>query len=602
MGSKILAGEGIEVITVNNGEAAVKKLAAGSFDLVLADIFMPGRSGYELCSYIKNSPKLALTPVVLIVGLLEPYDDDQGKSVGADAVLRKPFETTVVVETVRRLMEAAQQRRAAMAPPAHERTQILTAPAASPAPPATGAEEAVPEMQVAAPAAPAPVAIPPEMQDFAMELDEQPAELQTEPVPPLLELEHLVVEPESGSEHAILDLPPVAAEQPREAVVAPPVVSPAAQPIESAAPFDFAELQMTAAEAAEPVAFELPQEQAEAPDFEALPASPAEAGVAPSFIPPSGTAEQEGGSIDFTAQLQSMAAAAGAGTVPEAELSAAPAVAAPPVAAPPAQVEVEPAEAQGRPQWIIEPQPTAESDLGAFAEAATAPAIEAAAVAPSPAAETGAAAEVAAVEPEVFEETPLAAAPEPATLVEEAPPSLEAAAPEPAAPEAAILAEPAVPRETQEEGPPVPETAEEAAVREEADREVRAFETRPAAGVPTAESAPPTPTAREIDQAVAHAAEPPAAPHPAAAAVPDWAELLKTVEQTPGLEVRQPVEAAAEPAAPPSPSPAAAVLPAAELRAAIETGLNSALPGITAVPGLLDTIMREILRRFDSIQ
>lgn len=47
MGTKILAGEGLEVVTVNNGEAAVKKLATDSFDLILADVFMPGRSAMK---------------------------------------------------------------------------------------------------------------------------------------------------------------------------------------------------------------------------------------------------------------------------------------------------------------------------------------------------------------------------------------------------------------------------------------------------------------------------------------------------------------------------------------------------------------------------
>ncbi len=110
MGSKILSAEGIEVVTVSNGEAAVKKLDA-EFDVVLADVFMPGRSGYELCSYIKSSPKLNHIPVVLVVGQLEPYDPEQGKRVAADGVLKKPFEASLVIETVRNMIELAAQRR-----------------------------------------------------------------------------------------------------------------------------------------------------------------------------------------------------------------------------------------------------------------------------------------------------------------------------------------------------------------------------------------------------------------------------------------------------------------------------------------------------------
>src|SRR5690348_16591865 len=110
MGTKILTGEGFEVITVSNGEAAVKKLAGGDFSVVMADIFMPGRTGYEVCSFIKTSPDYSHIPVVLVVGQLEPYDPEQGEHVHADAVLKKPFEATEVVKTVQGLLAAAAQR------------------------------------------------------------------------------------------------------------------------------------------------------------------------------------------------------------------------------------------------------------------------------------------------------------------------------------------------------------------------------------------------------------------------------------------------------------------------------------------------------------
>lgn len=126
MGTKILTAEGIEVVTVSNGEAAVKKLDGG-FDVVLADVFMPGRSGYELCSFIKTSQKYGHIPVVLVVGQLEPYDPDQGKEAGADAVLKKPFEASIVSETVKQMLELAKGRKPAPA------AAKVDAPAAAPA-------------------------------------------------------------------------------------------------------------------------------------------------------------------------------------------------------------------------------------------------------------------------------------------------------------------------------------------------------------------------------------------------------------------------------------------------------------------------------------
>jgi CheY-like chemotaxis protein len=86
-----LAGLGVEVISVNNGEAAVRKLADVSPDLVLADIFMPVRNGYEVCEYIKNDARFSHVPVVLLVGAFDPFDEREAQRVGADGILKKPF-------------------------------------------------------------------------------------------------------------------------------------------------------------------------------------------------------------------------------------------------------------------------------------------------------------------------------------------------------------------------------------------------------------------------------------------------------------------------------------------------------------------------------
>src|SRR6267154_2727015 len=86
-----LADLGVEVISVNNGEAAVRKLADISPDLVLADIFMPVRNGYEVCEYVKKDARFAQVPVILLVGAFDPLDEREAQRVGADGILKKPF-------------------------------------------------------------------------------------------------------------------------------------------------------------------------------------------------------------------------------------------------------------------------------------------------------------------------------------------------------------------------------------------------------------------------------------------------------------------------------------------------------------------------------
>lgn len=107
MGERILREEGWEVVTVVDGDAAVERLEALRPDLVLVDVFLPVRSGYDLCRHIRRHAELRQTGVVLIAGLLEPVDEEEAKAAGADAVLKKPFEASMVIETVRPLIDRA---------------------------------------------------------------------------------------------------------------------------------------------------------------------------------------------------------------------------------------------------------------------------------------------------------------------------------------------------------------------------------------------------------------------------------------------------------------------------------------------------------------
>jgi CheY-like chemotaxis protein len=86
-----LKDQGIDVVAVGNGEAAVRKISDVRPDLVLADVFMPVRNGYEVCRYVKADSSLAHIPVILLVGAFDPLDEQEAQRVGADGVLKKPF-------------------------------------------------------------------------------------------------------------------------------------------------------------------------------------------------------------------------------------------------------------------------------------------------------------------------------------------------------------------------------------------------------------------------------------------------------------------------------------------------------------------------------
>lgn len=108
------ADEDVEVVAVGDGDQAVAALDKAAPDIVLADVAMPGKSGYDVAQYIRHTPRLAHIPVVLLTGAFEPIDEARAAEVGCDGVLAKPFEPEAVVSRVRELLSRARPQAAAV--------------------------------------------------------------------------------------------------------------------------------------------------------------------------------------------------------------------------------------------------------------------------------------------------------------------------------------------------------------------------------------------------------------------------------------------------------------------------------------------------------
>lgn len=115
MGERILREEGFEVVSLTDGDNALLRLGDVDPDLVLADAFLPSKSGFEICRYIKAQPRHRHTRVVLTAGLLEPFDEEEARRAGCDAVLKKPFEASDVMQTIRPLLLQAAAAKTAQA-------------------------------------------------------------------------------------------------------------------------------------------------------------------------------------------------------------------------------------------------------------------------------------------------------------------------------------------------------------------------------------------------------------------------------------------------------------------------------------------------------
>jgi twitching motility two-component system response regulator PilH len=103
MGRRILADAGYDVTTVNNGSAALKKIAESKPDLIVLDVYMPGYGGLEVCQRLRESDDTARIPVLLTVGKLEPFKVEEVRRVRADAFIVKPFEASELLTALTKL-------------------------------------------------------------------------------------------------------------------------------------------------------------------------------------------------------------------------------------------------------------------------------------------------------------------------------------------------------------------------------------------------------------------------------------------------------------------------------------------------------------------
>ena len=171
--------ENIQVVTCPSVTAAIEQFGKVRPGVVISDVIMPDRDGYELCSYVKQHAELGATPVILMSGVVNRTVAEKATVARADELLRKPFQPHELVARVKKLLhlEAPAETRAAPNPPANGSTgttspangrtglgDLFAAPvpgAAQAAPPAAGAPATQSSpAPAAASAAPPPVARP----------------------------------------------------------------------------------------------------------------------------------------------------------------------------------------------------------------------------------------------------------------------------------------------------------------------------------------------------------------------------------------------------------------------------------------------------------
>lgn len=148
--------ENIQVIACADGFSALEQFETSPPDIVITDVIMPDRDGYEVCQFIKRHERFGKTPVILMSGVVNKSVAEKAMAVKADELIRKPFQPQELIARVKNLLtpKSSGATRTADAPaPPRESAQVLSGLFA--ANPALAAPRA--PAPKAAPAAPAPL-------------------------------------------------------------------------------------------------------------------------------------------------------------------------------------------------------------------------------------------------------------------------------------------------------------------------------------------------------------------------------------------------------------------------------------------------------------
>jgi CheY-like chemotaxis protein len=179
--------ENINVVACHDAAAALKEIETARPDIVITDVIMPDKDGYDVCQHIKSHPELAKTPVILMSGVVNRAVAEKAFAVKADELLRKPFQPQDLIARVKHLLKpngVPAPTPAAAANAAVALSSIFSAAAAAPMPPRSVVPAPAPVQQRAAvAAAPAPVpAVPLPVAAIAAVPTPQPVPV-TAPVP-----------------------------------------------------------------------------------------------------------------------------------------------------------------------------------------------------------------------------------------------------------------------------------------------------------------------------------------------------------------------------------------------------------------------------------
>jgi len=105
LAERILTAQGIDVVSVTDGAIALRRLADVNPDLLITDVFLPTKNGFDLARFLRSQAQYRQLPIIFAAAPVDEFNEQDARNAGADVILRKPFEASALLSAVQKLLE-----------------------------------------------------------------------------------------------------------------------------------------------------------------------------------------------------------------------------------------------------------------------------------------------------------------------------------------------------------------------------------------------------------------------------------------------------------------------------------------------------------------
>ena len=105
LAEQILKSQGLEVVSVTDGAVAMRRLGDTKPDVLIVDVYLPTRNGFELARFMKSEPEFQSIGIIFAAAPVDEFNETDAKNAGADYVIRKPFEASALLNAVQELID-----------------------------------------------------------------------------------------------------------------------------------------------------------------------------------------------------------------------------------------------------------------------------------------------------------------------------------------------------------------------------------------------------------------------------------------------------------------------------------------------------------------